>query len=319
MPIPVIASMAVKGIFNGGKLLSGLGRTAARLKEAGQRSKSTTTEMKRMTGHAKMLAGALTGISVAGFTALMMSAPQLAGSLAKIKTEMMLMAYAVGAKLKPALDAVGTILRGIRTGDWTVVKQGVSDLATALYELMTIPGDFIIDVMFGEGTAEQTREDFSNWVTEIQKAWDEGTLFDVAKSIIWPAYSWVDEHVKSYFIGMGEKVRIWAETKGKLFGQNIQQQGLGEALRGMPIIGKMLQLSGYDRAAAIKEEKIYEATGEGGWNYGAASRAAEAEKTTNININFAGANISAASEEDVEILAERLAKSTVVSQQSVMI
>ena len=38
-----IGSMAVKAVFNGGGLLSGLAKTGDKLKEVSQRSKSTTT------------------------------------------------------------------------------------------------------------------------------------------------------------------------------------------------------------------------------------------------------------------------------------
>ena len=87
MVIPVIGSMAVKGVFRAGGLLTGLGNTIGKLKETQMNSKSTSTEMKRMTGQSHLLAKALGLIGVTGFTALLMQTPQLAGALAKIKTE----------------------------------------------------------------------------------------------------------------------------------------------------------------------------------------------------------------------------------------
>jgi len=47
--VPIVGSLAIRGVFKAGGLLSGLGSTSGKLKEVQQRSKSTTTEMKRMT------------------------------------------------------------------------------------------------------------------------------------------------------------------------------------------------------------------------------------------------------------------------------
>jgi uncharacterized membrane protein YgcG len=125
--VVALGSMAIKGVFKAGSLLSGLAKTATGLKQAAQRSKSTTTEMKRMTGQSHLLSKAMAAIGVAGFTALLMTAPQLAGSLAKIKYEMMRIAWSIGKHLKPLLDVVAKILRAIRTGDWEMFKSAVKE------------------------------------------------------------------------------------------------------------------------------------------------------------------------------------------------
>ena len=318
-PIVAVGSMMVKGVFKAGGLLSGLSSMGSKLKEAKQRSKSTSTEMKRMTGHTKALGAALTGISIAGFTALMMSAPQLAGSLAKIKTELTLMAYAVGAKLKPALDAVGTILRGIRTGDWTVVKQGIASLTTSLIALVGEGYTIIVDTIFGEGTAAKTKEAFTEWVAGIQKAWDEGTAFDVAKAIIWPPVKWLYDETYKLF---NDKVFPWANERGKNFGQNIQEEGLGEAMRGMWGIGKIMQLTGYDVLAARKERINNRLIDEGKWRGGVKTYkygAEEPEKVVNINVTFDGATINATTEAEVSKLADLIAYNFAIRQQSVTI
>ena len=98
MVVPIIGSMAVKGVFQAGSLLSGLGSMGGKLKEVQQRSKSTTTEMKRMTKGAHTLRNALAAIGIGGFTALLLATPQLAGALAKIKYEMMRIAWSVSPR-----------------------------------------------------------------------------------------------------------------------------------------------------------------------------------------------------------------------------
>lgn len=161
--------MAIKGVFQAGSLLSGLGSTGTKLKEVQQRSKSTTTEMKRMTGQTQLLSKAMAMIGIAGFSALLMTTPQLAGSLAKIKYEMQMLAWSIGKHLKPAIDSVATILQGIRTGDWSTVKRGIEDLAESAWDLVESAGSVVIDVVFDKGTAEKTRSNFYNWVEEFKK------------------------------------------------------------------------------------------------------------------------------------------------------
>lgn len=336
MVAPVIASMAVKGIFKAGSLLSGLTKTAVKLKETGMRSKSTTTEMKRMTSHAKMLGSALTGISVAGFTALMMQAPQLAGSLAKIKTELKLMAYAVGAKLKPALDAVGTILRGIRTGDWTVVKQGIKDLTTALIELAAEAGEFILDVTFGEGTAEKVKTDFNNWIDGLKTAWEEGDLVGLIKGILWDpgawlltnSYEWGRDHLGPAIADVLKGAWDAAEALygGSFkFGQRVAERYGGEE----GIWGHVPDWAhlGYDKESGQVYRGSRQVGGYSGqselYNFNGGENATMGGMSSNnpstINIDFKGANIQAASEKDVEVLAERVGKEISLKQMGLMI
>jgi len=342
MPAPVIASMAVKGIFKAGSLLGGLSKMGAKLKEAGARSKSTTTEMKRMTGHARMLAGALTGISVAAFTALMMQAPQLAGSLAKIKTEMMLMAYAVGAKLKPALDAVGTILRGIRTGDWTVIKQGIKDLTDAIIKLAAEAGSVVMDFIFGEGSAAKVKTDFNNWIEELKTAWEEGDLIGLIKGLLWDpaewlltnAYEWGYNHLGP---AIADVVKgAWDAAKdlyggafkfgGRVAERYAGAEGIwghlpdwahpgydkesGQFYRGSRQTGGYIGQTGMYRLHAGESVTM---KGSSGWDdsYGRGS--------SNITINFSGATINASTDEQVRDLASRVGNEIAIRQQSLII
>ena len=172
-----IGSMAVKAVFNGAGLLSGLGKTSDKFKEVSQRSKSTTTEMKRMQHGAHTLRNALAMIGVGGFSALLMTAPQLAGSLAKIKYEMQQLAWSIGKHLKPSLDAVSTILRGIRTGDWSTVITGVNELAQSLINLAGVGVSKILDPIIGKENADKIKTDFNNWISEMIIIAEEANLW----------------------------------------------------------------------------------------------------------------------------------------------
>jgi hypothetical protein len=210
--------MAIRGVFQAGGLLSGLGSTGTKLKEVQQRSKSTSTEMKRMTNQSNLLSKSLAAIGIAGFSALLMTTPQLAGALAKIKSEMQRIAWSIGKHLKPALDAVATILRGIRTGDWSVIQKGISDLTNSIWNLVKAAGSFVLDVVFGEGTAEKVAGDFSRWLDKLTTAWEEGDVFSLMGAAIEPVI-WALERLWN----AGIKIGNWLKTDAGKFaiGQGI--------------------------------------------------------------------------------------------------
>ena len=180
-----IGSMSIKGIFKGASLLGGLASTVTGLKNATRHGKSTKAEMKRMTGASNALGKSLALIGVGGFTALMMSAPQLAGALAKIKLQMQLIAWAIGKHLKPLLDSVAKILQGIRTGDWSMILEGLKD---AWASIKTLAWDTWLwlkktysgiwdQLLGGEEAKPQWVKDVENWVLELErivvdKDWD---------------------------------------------------------------------------------------------------------------------------------------------------
>jgi len=187
----MVGSMAIKGIFKAGGLLTGLGSTINKLKKTQMTSKSATTEMKRMTNQTHFLRKALALIGVGGFSALLMQTPQLAGSLAKIKNELTQLAWSVGKHLKPSLDAVAEILRGIRTGDWSTVKKGISDLTTSLAELAGKTVKVILEPVIGEKKAEQCKIDFENFIEDLKKAYEADGLWGVVGTAITEPFVWL--------------------------------------------------------------------------------------------------------------------------------
>lgn len=203
--------MAIRGVFQAGGLLSGLGSTGTKLKEVQQRSKSTSTEMKRMTNQSNLLSKSLAAIGIAGFSALLMTTPQLAGALAKIKSEMQRIAWSIGKHLKPALDAVATILRGIRTGDWSIIKKGLEELGDAAWEAAGKIASAILDPIFGKETADQLKTDFANWLAEMAMIAKEKNLWSAiwhgaGTGVIW-------------FIENLDMLNDWCDTFNTKFGE----------------------------------------------------------------------------------------------------
>jgi hypothetical protein len=288
-----IGSMAVKAVFNGAGLLSGLGKTSDKFKEVSMRSKSTTTEMKRMRGSAHKLRNALAAIGVGGFTALMMSAPQLAGSLAKIKYEMTQLAWSIGKHLKPTLDSVATILRGIRTGDWSTVIQGVSDLANSLLTLADKAITVTLDTIFGEGTAKKTKIDFNNWITSLEEAWDTRDLPGLIKVGLWEPFEWASTKLGDFQRGMmteleGERGdEKGARARGAIKTGVDFIKSIGDWQRGT--VDGSMQIGGY-----VPQTGLYQLHAGETVTMKGSSGMKDGSGSSNITLDFSGANINLA-------------------------
>jgi len=264
--VVTVGSLMVQGVFKAGSLLTGLGSMVGKLKGAQQEGKSTSTEMKRMTGHAHMLRNALAMIGVGGFAALLMQTPALAGGLVKIKNEMMLMANIVGRLLKPSLDAVATILQGIRTGDWSKIKAGVIDLTNEVVILAGKVGGIVVDFIWGEGTGAKMLAALTKWGEDLHKAWDDNDLGKFLITLVFTPMKWVWDALINFFGALRDEVdRIIRETA-----TSVVTEGVGETLRQMPIIGKMMAFAGYDRAWQQREDNRMDA-GMGGTTMGGLS------------------------------------------------
>ena len=287
-PIAAVGSMMVSGVFKAGGLLTGLSSMVGKFKGAQQEGKSTSTEMKRMTGHAHLLRNALAMIGVGGFAALLMQTPALAGGLVKIKNEMMLMANIVGRLLKPSLDAVATILQGIRTGDWSKIKAGVIDLTNEVVILAAKVGGIVVDFIWGEGTGTKMLEALTKWSEDLHKAWDDNDLGQFLITLVFTPLKWVWDALINFFGALRDEVdRIIRETA-----TSVVTEGVGETLRQMPYIGKAMALGGYDRHWQEREDKRMTA-GMGGTSMGglapweAKPQTIEAQSNT-FNIDMSG-------------------------------
>ena len=320
MVVPIIGSMAVKGVFQAGSLLSGLGSTSGKLKEVQQRSKSTSTEMKRMTGQANMLKGALAAIGVAGFSALLMTTPQLAGALAKIKYEMQMIAWSIGKHLKPVLDSVSTILRGIRTGDWSVVIQGVKDLAEAVGTILIGAWEKVKTVVYDALMSNKYIADFITWIESLKTAWNEGDLGGLIKTALIEPFQWLWDNGKTLF----DDIVRWAKwAAGEIAGS------IGPAIRQLPVIGPMI---GVAEAGIGFAERMHERGGRqvggmigqtGMYKMHAGETVTMAGSTpsggvggtTDITVDFSGANINLASGIQLDQFADAISKKIAERQQ----
>ena len=297
MVVPIIGSLAVRGVFAAGGLLSGLGKTAGKLKETQAVSKSTTTEMKRMTGQSHLLAKALSLIGVGGFTALLMQTPQLSGALAKIKNEMMLIAWAIGKHLKPVLDSVATILHAIRTGNWDEFKSGISDLGSSIMTILGDAWDFIATKTHDALMSNKYTADFITWIEDLKTAWDDGDLLGVIKSTFYSPIKWMIDNastivtdIKNALVSAFSNIDVWEGFKTTMPAPLKVATGIGEFgirmaeryLRGEQIGGVIPSTGAYYMHAG---ETVIPAgaspmTGGGG--------------ATNITVDFSGANINLA-------------------------
>jgi len=189
----------------------------AELKGVQMVSKSTTTEIKRMTSQTHLLSKALAMIGVAEFSSLLMTTPQLSGALAKIKNEMTQLAWSIGKHLKPSLDAVAEILRGIRTGDWSTVKKGISDLQKSIQEFTGKTIKVILEPLIGKEKAEKVKTDFENFVDDCKKAFNAGGIWSVIGVTITEPFIWLISN-KDLVINALKSIGDTALTIG--FGQN---------------------------------------------------------------------------------------------------
>jgi hypothetical protein len=318
--------MAIRGVFKAGSLLSGLGSTGTKLKEVQQRSKSTTTEMKRMTSGANALKGALAAIGVAGFSALLLTTPQLAGSLAKIKSEMQRIAWSIGKHLKPALDAVATILRGIRTGDWSTVKQGVKDLADSLLTLADKAITVTVDTIFGEGTAEQTKKDFNNWISELETMWDNrdlpGLMWDnrdlpgLIKVGLWEPIAWAGEKLADF---QQQQIKDLQGEKGAAKGKWMREaiwgtmETIGEFATGTP---SKPEYGSYQTGGYVPRTGMYKLHAGETVTMQGSSPPEGSGGSTEINIDFSGANINLASGIELDQFANAISNQIAERQNS---
>jgi len=304
-----IGSMAVKGVFQAGSLLSGLGSMGGKLKEVQQRSKSTSTEMKRMTGQAHILKTALAAIGVAGFSALLLTTPQLAGALAKIKVEMQLIAWSIGKHLKPALDAVSTILHGIRTGDWSTVIRGIEDLTMSIVGLIAKASEFVIDLTFGEGTFSKMETDFNNWVENLKIAWNNNDLAGLIRTSLWDTFNWISTKIADIQKSMsdiatspekGERHReFWSGLSGKI--SDFQRSGVYE--RGSYQVGGYIPQTGMYKMHAGETVAMKGSSPSGGG-------------PSNITVDFSGANINLSNGISLDRFAESISMKIAERQQS---
>ena len=315
MVVPIIGSMAVKGVFQAGSLLSGLGSMGGKLKEVQQRSKSTSTEMKRMTKGAHQLRNALAAIGIGGFTALLLTTPQLAGALAKIKTEMMLIAWSIGKHLKPALDAVSTILHGIRTGDWSVVVRGVKDLANAAWGLV-------------EAAASILPPDFTNWLGNMKVALEEGRGWDFIKIALYEPFKWVYDHGKAI---LGTIKDIMGAISGAMFPGLREGSPLDRFISGLQDVDRWIGQTVYDYTGInipvgqkIETRQVGGMIGRTGmYKMHAGETVTMAGSTpsggggsSNITVDFSGANINLAGGIDLDRFSEAISMKIAEKQQS---
>jgi len=264
--------------------------------------------MKRMTKGAHTLRNALAAIGVAGFSALLLTTPQLAGALAKIKVEMQLIAWAIGKHLKPALDSVALILNGIRTGDWSTVTKGIKDLTMSIVGLIAKAGKFVIDLTFGEGTFSKMEIDFNNWVENLKIAWDKNDLGGLIKTTLWDTFNWISTKIADIQRRMSDIAT--SPEKGarhREFWSGLSRK-IGDFQRGVVPerqVGGMIGQTGMYKMHAGETVTMAGSNPMGGIG-----------GTTDINVDFSGATINLAGGIQLDQFAEAISMKIAERQQS---
>ena len=332
--VSMVGSIAIKGVFKAAGLLAGLGSTINKLKKTQMTSKSTTTEMKRMTNQTHLLRKALAMIGVAGFTNLLMQTPQLAGSLAKIKNELTQLAWSIGKHLKPSLDAVAEILRGIRTGDWSTVKKGISDLTTSLAELGGKTIKVILEPVIGEKKADKCKTDFENFIEDIKKAYEADGLWGVVGTVITEPFLWLIDNkgiiidvLKSIgdailTIGFGQNwknLKNWAGNLSKNnFKTNLIDTGKGindlfnkfYLVNPNPFLNKNLYKNMYENIYSKNKTEIPNET------IMPSNIPSNVNSTSNITVDFSNANINLANGIEIDEFANIISRKIAENQTS---
>lgn len=347
MPIAV-GSMLVKGIFKGGSLITGLAQTVTGLKQTEQEGKSTRTEMGRMTGVTKKLAGAFALIGVGGFTALMMTAPQLAAALFKIKMQLKLLAWSIGRHLKPLLDSVSKILKGIRTGDWSMIADGLRDAWSAVKGLISTAWDWIKSVyksiwdqLLSGIDKPQWVTDIENWVLELEriikeKDWAALWTWAIAPfKAVWNKFletemggmvgKLLEEITKEEasiisigtYIGEGILKGIYSTLTDPL-SNLLSMKKTRDTIHEQVTVDKRGFGGGWQTAGMIPTTGLYHMhAGETVTSAGSAHHGTNASGNTTINLDFTGAEFKLASGVDIQTFAETLSEQIAASQQDV--
>lgn len=343
-----VGSMLVRGVYKGGELLTGLAKTVTGFKQTGKEGKSTETEMKRMSSTAKKLGGALALIGVGGFTALMMTAPQLSAALFRIKMQVRMIAWAIGRHLKPLLDAVGKILKAIRTGDWSMLWNGIKDAWNAIKGLVNTAWDWLKRVynsLWDELGKKGIKKPgwiiwIENWILELEriiKEKDWNSLWDWAISplkVVWDLFmatkvggmvkSLLDEIVKeeATFISIGTFIwkGIWKGITDGIANSTIGKAlGFGADHEHFKDVGGS---HGWGDVAGVTETMNW-AKGDLAVPPKYKPLSEDRKSPTNIEkqeimLNFAGAHFDlAGGEAEIQSFAERIATYIAATQQDV--
>lgn len=124
-----VGSMEVVGVYKDGGLVSGFKEVQQNLISTRSKVKSVTVELQRFKAISVATGNVIASLGLRLFDMFkntLASSPYLIGAFTRIKTDIMLMAWALTKYLKPGFDLLADAIHALRMGDWEGFKEAVS-------------------------------------------------------------------------------------------------------------------------------------------------------------------------------------------------
>jgi hypothetical protein len=176
-----VGSMEIVGIYEDAGLLAGLQSTAQRLQENVEEAASLQEEIDHVRTVYEEAASAA-GLAL-GFLNMLKNAigssPYLIGALTRIKTDLMLMGWALTKHLKPAFDLLADAIHALRKGDWGFFKEKAKEA-----------WDYFVDVTkkAWNWIKEHSPEWISNIMETLESIADRIVNFDWKEKGLWAGF-----------------------------------------------------------------------------------------------------------------------------------
>jgi hypothetical protein len=163
------------------------------LKDVENKTKTVSVSMKRLKAVVLTAGVAMAGLAL-GFLSMLKNAisssPYLIGALTRIKTDLMLMGWALTKHLKPAFDLLADAIHALRKGDWEFFKTKAKEA-----------WDYFIGIV--KGAWGWIKEHGPEWLSNIMQ-----TLEDMASRIV--GFDWAG---KGLWEGFKNVIKtVWDEV-----------------------------------------------------------------------------------------------------------
>ena len=165
-----VSSMEIKGKMDSSDMERGFDRIQMDFKETDKLSKVLSGDFERIGKLAGTIAKsliAIAGIGVAGFTALGLKSPYLAGSMAKINVESMKLGHTIGQTLVPLFEAIGSDLIPAIGVAFHNLEPAISSISNMLAKMIKEASKLIEDFIPDPSELEEGDKFFSKNATEF--------------------------------------------------------------------------------------------------------------------------------------------------------
>ena len=132
-----VGSMEVVGVYKDGGLVSGFKEVLQNLISTRSKVKSVTVELQRFKAISVATGNVIASLGLRlldMFKNTLASSPYLIGAFTRIRTDIMLMAWALTKYLKPGFDLLADAIHALRMGDWEGFKEAISGVVNFFIE-----------------------------------------------------------------------------------------------------------------------------------------------------------------------------------------